>query len=542
MSNLRHRHTTASARRQPYRFASGLCALIALAGAARAHAEQNPIEDWARSIETKPARYLGPIVTFPETPPRPGARRRHALRSWDWPLEVHAAAGVSRARTQRALRALEHAYAWARAQQWPAATLPRRRLRRRGAFDLYFAPGGERLPEAGADDPIAWSRARCREHVRAARQRIAGRRARRCALFALVQAGLLGTIPPRRSVRRRVRRSRRGSRPASSAATTPRPKHSTRRSSAPLAATTNRSRSLAMWLAMLSRRHDRRQRRLRARHLRARAPAQRASERAARGTERLAGARGRARQGRRVDGRLGRGSRNRTHVRRERSTRIAASTSAAERTRARARRSGLEGTSGTPSAARSGFTRVRHRVHARRCACSAGRSRLHVWLRGDELARWSLVAVRLDAQGRELAAWPLRRAASRRAICRSSSRPTRRKSAGRHRRCPTARLAMRTRKPRSNLPPDPQQHRSLSSPAGARPALILQPLRQLPPFRPALDLIQRCRVRPKIPLPQRPTCPRSNLRCAANTSRIRSRMRRGSDKRPTISPKNSFTG
>jgi hypothetical protein len=30
-------------------------------------------------------------------------------------------------------------------------------------------------------------------------------------------------------------------------------------------------------------------------------------------------------------------------------------------------------------------------------------SRLHVWLRGDPQARWSLVAVRLDAQGRELA-------------------------------------------------------------------------------------------------------------------------------------------
>src|SRR5436190_13527437 len=100
MSNLRHRRTTAAARRQPYRFASGFCALIAVAGALRARAEQNPIEDWARSLETQPARYLGPTVAFPETPPRPALADGVRVRSWDWPVEIHAAPGVSRTRTQ----------------------------------------------------------------------------------------------------------------------------------------------------------------------------------------------------------------------------------------------------------------------------------------------------------------------------------------------------------------------------------------------------------------------------------------------------------
>lgn len=403
MSNLRHRRTAASARRQPYRFASGLCTLIALSGAARAHAQENPIEDWARSIEMQPARYHGPVVTFPETPPRPVLEGGTSVRSWDWPLEVQAAAGVSRARTQRALRALEHAYAWTRAQQWPLP-FPDGGYGGDAAFDLYFAPDGERTAQAGADGPIAWSALDAASTYALLDSGLPDAALERCALFALLQAGLLGNDPAETEDVRAA-----GAAFATWLATGELGCDDARAEAqhAPqLGAVGERDEqiaTLAMWLAMLSRRHDA------------------GSGSFVRGVFELA---------------------------RQRSTRpselhavpdfwqalAAALAKAGESLDGSAEEFAIERYFGPndadasslpplPPGARvpvldapawsalpkhlpprepglreygSAYTRVDVRA-------APADSRLHVWLRGDAQARWSLVAVRLDAQGRELA-------------------------------------------------------------------------------------------------------------------------------------------
>jgi hypothetical protein len=351
----------------------------------------------------QPSRYHGPTVAFPETAPRPMLPGGMSVRSADWPLEVHAAAGVSRARTQRALRALQHAYAWARAQQWPLP-FPDGGLGGDTAFDLYFAPDGARAADAGADGPIAWSALDAASTFAWLDSGVADAALERCALFALLQAGLLANDPAEAEGVRAA-----GAAFATWLATGELGCDDARveaQRAPQLGAVGGRDEqvaSLAMWLAMLSRRHDAgsgsfvrgvfelaRQRSTSANALHAIPDFWQA----------LAAALAKA--GESLDG--------------------SAEEFAVERyfATADARASSLPP---LPPSARvpvldapawnalpkhlpprepglyeygSAYTRVDVR------AAPAG-SRLHVWLRGDAQARWSLVAVRLDAQGREQA-------------------------------------------------------------------------------------------------------------------------------------------
>jgi hypothetical protein len=403
MSNLRHPHTATSARRQPYRVVGGLCALIALASAARARAEQNPIEDWARSLESQPARYLGPTVPFPETPPRPALEGGVRMRSTDWPLEVHSAAGVSRARSQRVLRALEHAYAWASDQQWPLPA-PDGGYGGDAAFDLYFAPGGALAADAGADVAIAWSELDAASTYALLDSGLPDAALERCALSALVQAGLLGHDPAEPP----------GIRLAGAAFATwlatgelgcddARAEAQHLPALGAVGARDEQVASLALWLAMLSRRHDAgtgsfvrgvfelaRKRSSDANALHAApdfwqalaAALAKAGESLDASAEELAIERYFAADGAR------------------------ASPLPSLPPSARVPLLDAPGWNALPKHLPerepglldygSAYTRVDVRA-------APAESRLHVWLRGDPGARWSLVAVRLDAHGRELA-------------------------------------------------------------------------------------------------------------------------------------------
>lgn len=167
-------------------------ALLAGLCASRARADKNPIEAFADYI-TRARPYRGKTVAFPSEV-RPGELSLVDC-SAAAALCVHAAAGVPPTRVERALRALESARAFLAGEGWP---LPYPDQGGGGPdFDLYLAPGAARTAGAAADAPFAAgdSELDAASTFALLDAGLPDDAIEPCALSALAQAGLLAHDP-----------------------------------------------------------------------------------------------------------------------------------------------------------------------------------------------------------------------------------------------------------------------------------------------------------------------------------------------------------
>jgi len=158
-----------------------------------ASAQDNPFQALAEHLNAPgEARYRGPWRPFPERPRRPAPGLLRA-QSVDLPLEVDADASVGAEQVQRALQAAERAYAWLAARGWP---LPYPLDGRHGSeLVVYLRPGLAAGASAGAEAPIAFTLQDAATTFALLDAALGGEELDRCALSALAQAGLLGHDP-----------------------------------------------------------------------------------------------------------------------------------------------------------------------------------------------------------------------------------------------------------------------------------------------------------------------------------------------------------
>lgn len=119
-----------------------------MAGLAGAQDEPpaTPIDRWARAIaDATVPRWTGPRVPWSAPSARP-ASVGPAARSWTRPLAVHADPGVTPARVERAVGALERAHAWMDERGW-GVPYPDGGRGDTDGFDLYL-----RTDEVAADE------------------------------------------------------------------------------------------------------------------------------------------------------------------------------------------------------------------------------------------------------------------------------------------------------------------------------------------------------------------------------------------------------
>lgn len=148
----------------PRRLLTAAAILVALGGVPRTAGAQIPgIEEWADAVASGLGRrWEGPRVPSPEPRDRPPIPV--AARSWQLPVAVHATADVPPERVERTLESLEAAWVTLAAQGW-GTPWPDGGRGDTAAFDLYLAPGltldregeGEHDAHAEADAPVAWS-------------------------------------------------------------------------------------------------------------------------------------------------------------------------------------------------------------------------------------------------------------------------------------------------------------------------------------------------------------------------------------------------
>lgn len=133
---------------------------VAIAGRARAQDEVgqdesgSPIDQWARAIaEATVPRWTGPRVSWTAPSPRPQSEGPAALSAMR-PLAVHAAPSVPAARVDRALAALEQAHAWMDERGW-GVPYPDGGRGASDGFDLYLVDGAPRAEEGSFELPRA---------------------------------------------------------------------------------------------------------------------------------------------------------------------------------------------------------------------------------------------------------------------------------------------------------------------------------------------------------------------------------------------------
>lgn len=121
---------------------------------ARAQSSFPGADEWAEAIvEQSTPKWKGPVVPAPAPRERPAAATM--ARSTFHPLAVHAEAGVGPRRIHNALAALERAQATLDAAGWPAPYPDGGRGATSG-FDLYLVRRGAPAATAFRDAPIPW--------------------------------------------------------------------------------------------------------------------------------------------------------------------------------------------------------------------------------------------------------------------------------------------------------------------------------------------------------------------------------------------------
>jgi hypothetical protein len=176
---------------------------VALSAAAleRARAQEHPFEAFTRFLTTR-EEYRGPRVRFPDAVPRPQSQG-WVLRSLRQPLTVHAPAGLPRSRVLAFLGALEAGYEHLSLEGWPLP-YPDGGAGGSGDFDVYLVPDREPAATAHAEQPIAWDAFDAATSFAVLDSELPESSLPRCALSALVQAGLLGQDPAETSLAREV--------------------------------------------------------------------------------------------------------------------------------------------------------------------------------------------------------------------------------------------------------------------------------------------------------------------------------------------------
>lgn len=112
--------------------------------------------DYAEAlVELTTPRWEGQVVDWPTPQPRPEGMA-YVLRSPRRPIAVHAAPGVAVERAERALGALEAAQELLDAAGWPSP-YPDGGRGGTGGFDLYLDPRAGRGADAFADAPVPWA-------------------------------------------------------------------------------------------------------------------------------------------------------------------------------------------------------------------------------------------------------------------------------------------------------------------------------------------------------------------------------------------------
>jgi hypothetical protein len=123
---------------------------------AQAQDERTVIEQWAERMSTQLAtRDLGPRVEGPPSTPRPSGTTT-VLRSLELPLAVQAGPRVTPALARRTLDALEQAHHILRIAGW-GAPLPDGGAGGTSEFDLYLADGAAHPADAFSDGSIHWT-------------------------------------------------------------------------------------------------------------------------------------------------------------------------------------------------------------------------------------------------------------------------------------------------------------------------------------------------------------------------------------------------
>jgi len=178
-----------------------VCAALAslLAASPRAQAqdeEEGVFDEFAEAIaESMAPRWVGPRVDWPERRPRPMALG--ATPSSLHPLSVHVGPTAHPALARAALDGLEEAHGWLERNGWPTAP-PDGGYGGTPGFDLYLvrdAGAGERGVWASWDAPIPWGGLDAVTSFAVIDADAPPDRARACAVDAYVQASLLSTDP-----------------------------------------------------------------------------------------------------------------------------------------------------------------------------------------------------------------------------------------------------------------------------------------------------------------------------------------------------------
>ena len=174
------------------RLLGGLIWLVTIVCVPVAHADANQFEAWARFISER-REYSGRFVHFPDPAPRPVADGI-VLCAERAPVCVHAVPTQAPARVALTLNALQEAYEWLSAAGF-ALPYPDGGHGGDLNFDLYLVPGVEHGAGAAADAPIAWADFDAAATHALVDSALGDEALPHCALVALTEAALLGQEP-----------------------------------------------------------------------------------------------------------------------------------------------------------------------------------------------------------------------------------------------------------------------------------------------------------------------------------------------------------
>jgi hypothetical protein len=165
--------------------------IIFIAGKARA--DRSPFDAWAEWMTTPHGKWKGQVVPYPDHEECPGPQPL-LLRSWLYPLSVHAPTTVSFDQAEQALLYLEQAYERLAETGWPLP-LPDGGVGGNGDFDLFLVPESRPPAAAYADGAVLWTLFDSATAYGVVNPRVQAQSLPACVVSALVQAALLEQDP-----------------------------------------------------------------------------------------------------------------------------------------------------------------------------------------------------------------------------------------------------------------------------------------------------------------------------------------------------------
>lgn len=170
-----------------------ICLWIIFFIAGRGRAERSPFDAWAEWMTTPHGKWKGQVVPYPQPEQRPGAQPL-LLRSWLYPLSVHAPKTVSFDQAERVLSHLEQAYELLGETGWPLP-LPDGGAGGSGDFDLYLVPESQASVAAYAEGDVLWTLLDSATAYVVVNPRVPAQLLPAYLVSALVQAALLEQDP-----------------------------------------------------------------------------------------------------------------------------------------------------------------------------------------------------------------------------------------------------------------------------------------------------------------------------------------------------------